>query len=222
MKKRLILIVPIILLCLIFFTKQTDAGYPILNLTSNAKTISAGQKTQLKVGGVKASKIKWTSSNKNVATVSKKGVVTGVSTGKATIKGKYRGVEFKVKFTVTPSNKTNAKLLCKDKNLSVYLEKIENGKIYLKFKNTSSIDFKISCDYFVLGEDVYYNDNVYNELYSGLSRSFKLELYDENYNDVDYHFYSGKLSAQFDYYDYSDDDSDNWLEEEIKFTTTIK
>ena len=223
MKKRLLLIVPIIALCMLIFVKQTDAGYPTFTLTSDAKTISAGQKTQLKVGGVKSNKIKWTSSNKKVASVSKKGVVTGVSSGNATIKGKYRGVEFKVKFTVLPSSKKYNKLLCEDDNITIYLEKIENGKIFLKFENNSSHDFKISSEYITLGDESYYKSNIsYTEIYSGLSRSVRLELYNDDYNAVPYSFSSGTLSAQFNYWDYSSDYSDEWIDEKINFSTTIK
>lgn len=223
MKKRLLMIVPIVILCMMVFAKQTDAGYPTLNLTSDAKTISTGEKTQLKVGGVKASKIKWTSSNKKVATVSKKGIVTGVSPGKANVTGKYRGVKFTVKFTVVPSSKKYNKLLFEDDNISVYLEKIENGKIYFKFKNNSPNDFKISSEFITLGDESYYKSNIsYTELYSGLSRSVRLELYGDDYNAIPYSFSSGKLSAQFNYWDYSSDYYDEWIDEKINFSTTIK
>lgn len=223
MKKRLLLIVPIVILCMMVFVKQTDAGYPTLNLTSDSKTISAGQKTQLKVGGVKASKIKWTTSNKKVATVSKKGIVTGVSEGKATVTGKYRGVKFTVKFTVLPLSKKYNKLLCEDDNISIYLEKIENGKIFLKFENNSSNDFKISSEYITLNDESYYRSNVsYTEIYSGLSRSVRLELYGDDYDAIPYSFSSGNLSAQFNYWDYSSDYTDEWIDEKINFSTTIK
>lgn len=60
-------------------------------------------------------KIKWSSSNKKVATV-KKGVVFAKRTGKATIKAKYKGKTYKCKVTV----KKNAKPL-KAKSLNEVL-----------------------------------------------------------------------------------------------------
>lgn len=219
MKKRLILIVPIILLCLIVFTKQTDAGYPTLNLTSDAKTISAGQKTQLKVCGVKASKIKWTSSNKNVATVSKKGVVTGVSTGKATIKGKYRGIEFKVKFTVIESEKYYNLLLAKDDNVSLYLEKIKNGKIYLKVKNKSKYDIYWGSDYTKFNGKTYYDDCTVIRVFSKTEHTYEHYVYEESiFDDIDYSFNGGKFQGQFSYHS----DDGELPEQKLKFSKTIK
>ena len=220
MKKRLLLIVPIIAICMLIFVKQTDAGYPTFTLTSDAKTISAGQKTQLKVGGVKASKIKWTTSNKKVATVSKKGVVTGVSAGKATVTGKYRGVQFKVKFTVAEKTKTYNKLLCKDKNISVYLKEIKNGFAYLEVKNNSDIDFIFYDDYFVINGETYYDMSIYDTMYAGLSRTLKVFRYDENYNEDNCGFSAGKIKGQFEYYGY--DARENRIEGKLKFSTTIK
>lgn len=218
MKKRLLLIVPIILLCMMVFAKQTDAGYPALNLTSDAKTISAGQKTQLKVGGVKASKIKWTTSNKKVATVSKKGVVTGVSAGKATVTGKYRGVKFTVKFTVTEKVQTYNKLLCKNDYLSVYLKEIKNGKIFLEIKNKSKHDFYAYTDYIQLNDEIYYTGGISETFYAGLSKIVELKLVDENYDNIDYHFTKGKFKGQLTHYATEESINPN----DLKFSTTIK
>ena len=76
-------------------------------------------------------KIKWSSSNKKVATV-KKGVIYTKRTGKATIKAKYKGKTYKCKVTV----KKNAKPL-KAKSLKEVLN--SNGK----FK-TTKVDTKNS------------------------------------------------------------------------------
>lgn len=219
MKKRLLLIVPIVILCMMVFAKPTDAGYPTLNLTSDSKTISAGQKTQLKVGGVKASKIKWTTSNKNVATVSKKGVVTGVSAGKATITGKYRGVKFTIKFTILDNEKTYNKLLCKDKNIEIYLTKVKNGEIYLKIKNKTSKDMWVYDDYFYINGECYYNTFMFQEVYAKTECNFKLEVYDENWDEkIPYTFSGGKFKGQVSY---TSDDSEIY-DVELKFSKTIK
>lgn len=203
---------------MILFIQNTDAGYPTLNLTSDFKTISTGEKTQLKVGGVKANKIKWTSSNKNVATVSKKGVVTGISAGNATITGKYRGVQFKVKFTVTEKVQTYNKLLCKNDYLSVYLKEIKNGKIFLEIKNKSKHDFYAYTDYIQLNDEIYYTGGISETFYAGLSKTVELKLVDENYDNIDYHFTKGKFKGQLTHYATEESINPN----DLKFSTTIK
>lgn len=219
MKKRILLIVPIVILCMMVFVKQTDAGYPTLDLTSDAKTISAGQKTQLKVGGVKSNKIKWTSSNKKVATVSKKGVVTGVSAGKSTIKGTYKGVKFIVKFTVVHKEKKYDMLLCKDKNMEIYLTKIKNGKIYLKLRNKTSKKMWVYFDYFYLNKTTYPNSFFYQIVEPYSDCDFQLELCNDDWTEwIDYYFSGGYFKGQISY---TSDDSEIY-DVELKFSTTIK
>ncbi|WP_026659232.1 InlB B-repeat-containing protein [Butyrivibrio sp. AC2005] len=70
-------------------------------ISSSAKTtkkVTVGQTLTLKAGGLKG-KVKWTSSNKKIAKVSKKGVVTGRKVGTATITAKAgkKTKSFKVK-----------------------------------------------------------------------------------------------------------------------------
>ena len=61
-------------------------------------TILVSKSVQLKIQGKK--KVKWSSSNKKVAKVSKTGKVTGVKPGKATIKAKVKKKTFKCKVVV--------------------------------------------------------------------------------------------------------------------------
>lgn len=53
-----------------------------------------------KLKGAKASKVTWKSSNKKVAIVDKKGKITGISKGKATITATYKKKSYKCKITV--------------------------------------------------------------------------------------------------------------------------
>jgi hypothetical protein len=68
----------------------------------NRKTLSltTGEKSTLKLKGAKASKVKWTTSNKTIAAASKKGVVTAKKNGTATITAKYNNKKYKCKVTV--------------------------------------------------------------------------------------------------------------------------
>ena len=71
-----------------------------VKLNTKKRTISVGETYKLKVSGT-SKKVKWKSSNKKVAKVSKKGVVTGKKTGKATITAKVGKKKLKCKISVT-------------------------------------------------------------------------------------------------------------------------
>lgn len=106
MKKRIALLVAALIVFGMIYIPEVDAGVQTLNLTTQSKTIAVGQSFQCKLNGLKASKVKWSSSNKKVATVNKKGVVKGISSGKATIAGKYKGIKFNIKVSVLSNSKT--------------------------------------------------------------------------------------------------------------------
>ena len=75
-----------------------------LALNAEATTVYKGQKitlsAQYKGSGIKATSAKWKTSNKKIATVTKKGVVKGVKAGKATITCTYKNVKAKCVVTV--------------------------------------------------------------------------------------------------------------------------
>lgn len=70
-----------------------------IKLNYTKKTIYEGDTFKLKVKGTKK-KVKWSSSNKGIASVNSKGVVTGECDGKATITGKVAGKKLKCKVVV--------------------------------------------------------------------------------------------------------------------------
>ena len=70
-----------------------------VKLNYSQKTIVVGQKVNLKVKGT-SSKVKWSSSNKSIATVSSKGVVTAKKAGAAKIKATVKGKTYTCKLTV--------------------------------------------------------------------------------------------------------------------------
>lgn len=92
----------------------------ILSFTAEAKvkvnkskaTISVGTTVQLKIKGT-GKKVKWSSSDKKIATVSKKGKVKGKSAGKVTIVGKIGRKYYKSIITVKPLTKKTAYSLIK-------------------------------------------------------------------------------------------------------------
>ncbi len=72
---------------------------PYINATK--KTIYKGKTYTLKVYGVSQSKIKWTTSNKKIATVSSKGTVKGINKGTATITATVGKTKYRCKITIT-------------------------------------------------------------------------------------------------------------------------
>lgn len=70
-----------------------------LALNSKSVTVTAGKTVKLTMEGTKKT-ISWTTSNSKIASVSKKGVVTGKSAGTATITAKVAGKSYTCKVTV--------------------------------------------------------------------------------------------------------------------------
>jgi len=86
--------------------KQTPAPTTApanIRLNMRKMTIGKGEIIQLKLNNLsgKIKGIVWETSDKNVATVSKKGVVKGESKGRAVISATYNGTKYNCKVTVT-------------------------------------------------------------------------------------------------------------------------
>lgn len=92
----------IVVLCLVFavgcaacFTAPSKAfAASKVKLNKTSATLLLGKSTTLKLSGAKASKVKWTSSKKSVATV-KNGKVKARKPGTTTITAKYKGKKYK-------------------------------------------------------------------------------------------------------------------------------
>jgi uncharacterized protein YjdB len=69
-------------------------------LNATKVTLTVGKTKQLKVSNISASKVKWSSSKKSVAMVSKTGKVTAKKKGTATITAKFSGKSLTCKVTV--------------------------------------------------------------------------------------------------------------------------
>lgn len=95
------------LLAMIFVVVLSISIIPITNVSAAKKvklnktktTIYVGKTVTLKLKNNKK-KVKWTTSNKKIATVSKKGKVKGKKAGKVTITAKVRKKKYKCKITV--------------------------------------------------------------------------------------------------------------------------
>ena len=77
-----------------------------VQLNKKTVTLEAGKKVTLKLKNApKKKKITWSSNNKKIATVSKKGVVTAKKAGKANITAKVNGKKYVCKVTVKNKKK---------------------------------------------------------------------------------------------------------------------
>lgn len=81
-------------------TYKLTVKNPTFTLTKSSATIAKGKTTTIKSKAAPASKVTYISSNKKVATVTGKGVVKGISKGKATITVKCNGITKKFVVTV--------------------------------------------------------------------------------------------------------------------------
>ena len=75
-------------------------------LSKKAITLKTGKKAQLKLSNAEASKVKWASKNKKVATVTKAGVVQAKKAGKTTVVATYNGKKYTCKVTVKKGETT--------------------------------------------------------------------------------------------------------------------
>lgn len=164
-KKKIVAIIPILalIISMFCFTPDSNAGVATLNLTKQKKTISVGQSFQLKLDGLKASKVKWKSSKPGVATVSKKGVVKGIKAGTTTITGKYKGLKFTITVKVkkdasdnssepSDTTKPNRVFLGSGSNVDVYYENVvgdayQSDKLVLYVVNKNNEKMYVYLDY---------------------------------------------------------------------------
>lgn len=77
-----------------------------IRLNKKKMTLKVGQKKKLKLENAKAKKVKWSSSNKKVARVTKAGKVKALRKGKATIFAKYKKRKYKCRLTVKKATDT--------------------------------------------------------------------------------------------------------------------
>ena len=116
-------------------------------LSKKSVKLNKGQTLKLVLKNAKASKVKWTTSKKKVATVSKKGVVKAKNKGKATITAKYKGKKYKCKITVKKNSMTRKQVFDKVRK---YIQKKgyqESPQIYRVNLGKDNAGFKYSFIY---------------------------------------------------------------------------
>lgn len=142
--KRIAAVVLVMIFAVMAVPIQTQAA-AMLNATS--KTMSIGETATLKVYGA-TSKVKWSSTNKAVATVNQKGKVTAKSAGTAMIKAKVSKKTLKCKITVNKPAKTyESKVLYEDDEIIITFTGIsgkeDNYQVDFLIENISDRDLEV-------------------------------------------------------------------------------
>lgn len=126
-------------LCIVLFFSGTINTQAAVHLNQTTATICVGKKTTLKLGGT-STKPKWSSSNKKIAKVSSKGVVTGVKSGKATITAKLGSAKYTCKVTVNKTYGVNKSAVTIKDNASVTVTYTEDSSISYRVENKDICD----------------------------------------------------------------------------------
>lgn len=145
--KKIVSVMLVVLLTVIAVPIKTQAA---VMLNSTSKTMSIGEKATLRVYGA-TSKVKWSSSNKKVASVTQNGKVTAKSAGTATIKAKVSKKTLKCKITVKKPAKTyESKVVYEDENAIITFTGISGDEgeynIDLMVENLSQRDIVIQVE----------------------------------------------------------------------------
>lgn len=148
------IIVPIFFLLLVLSISPVQSSAAV-KISAKKKTLTVGKSITLKIKGTKK-KVRWSSSNKKVATVSSKGKVKAKKVGKVTITAKVKKKKYKCKISVkrkktnkskSPVNNNNSKdkFSTSDalKNISYKLLDTGNGIIAI-LKNNNSVTVSIT------------------------------------------------------------------------------
>lgn len=104
MKKKIISLLLIVILCISLLPVNDSFAKKKIKLNKKEIEIDVGETFQLVLKNAKAKKVKWSSDDKDVATVNSKGVVKGISDGFATITAEYKGKKYKCEADVTEQN----------------------------------------------------------------------------------------------------------------------
>ena len=128
-----------------FNTESVNAATPKLNKTKI--TLAVGKSTNLKVSGIN-NKVKWSTSDRTIVTVSEKGKVTGKNVGTAIITAKVGKKNLQCKVTVKVAlNRTKA-VIAKNDYITLYLQ----GTVAKSFKSSNKKIATVSKNGKVVGK----------------------------------------------------------------------
>lgn len=199
-------VIALIMVCIVgFSTIAPTKVNAAMKLNVKSKTLEVGQSITLKVKGTKK-KVKWSSGNKKVASVTKKGKVTAKKAGSATIKAKVGKKILKCKIKVRkktiPEDEVNPEEISTAEitnNISYNLLNTKNGVVAI-LENNNEVTVSVSAKL------AYYKDGGMIDTKSDYNFAFEAGrqcalFFDAPYNsstyvDVDYDDYRMTFSAE--------------------------
>ena len=171
---------------------QSVAQAASVKLSRKTLNLKVGESATLKVSGTKKA-VKWSSDNKYVVSVTKKGKVLAVGEGTAYVKAKIGKKKLTCKVTVVSSfNASQAK-----KNISVEYQDTGHGVVViLKNNNKMTVNLGAKLVYYKNGRmlDSKSDNNSAFEAGKECALYFSAPT-DSNYNDVSYDDYKMSLSV---------------------------
>lgn len=140
--RKLLSLLLILALCFTFIPTVNVEAASKVKINKTSTTIYVGKTETLKISGT-SKKVKWTTSNKSVATVSSKGKVTAKKAGTATITAKVSGKSYKCKVTVkNPSLNRSKATLEEGKTITLKLTGATAKKYTSSNKNVATVSSK--------------------------------------------------------------------------------
>ena len=164
-----------------------------VKLSKSSLTLDVGKSATLKVTGTK-SKVKWSSSNKKIATVTSKGKVTAKQAGSATITAKVGNKTLKCKVTAKEQFSASEAT----KKISVTLQDTGSGVVaILKNNNKVAVSVEAKMAYYSNGKMIDTASDSNYAFESGAECAlFFHSPQDSDYNDVNYDDYKITLSVE--------------------------
>lgn len=147
--KKIVKMLSLMLCAILLFGPVKTEAAVFVNKTET--TMRVGEKRNLKASGIKASKMKWKSSNKAVATVSKKGQVKALKTGSSTITAIYKKVKFSCKVYVLNKNV----VLHNGKKVKIMLNSVNAKEIAFTVTNKTKQSIQINLNYINLNNTTF-------------------------------------------------------------------
>ena len=181
-KSKLISIALLLVLAVSIFSPLKAQAAEKIKLNKAKVVLEVDAKITLKLGDIKGTDVKWSSSAKKVATVSKSGVVTAKSEGTATITATYKSKKYTCQIISVDSNKgeNNEK---KSETAKIVKEYYDGDYYFVIVKNDTSNTAKITANVTVRdsnGEMIGYKDRSEGAVPSGGEICLVFGIYDKN------------------------------------------
>lgn len=195
MKKLLSMFLVIIMITILSAPGLAQAASVKLNKTS--LTLNEGNSYRLQVTGTTKT-VKWTTSDKKIATVSSRGTVKAIKEGTvtitATVSSKKYTCKVKVKDVLT-NEEAAANITYQATELPEYL------LLVLENKNKANVQLKVEVTYYDNNNAVLSTDNGYLWVMESGKQAVMYFSYphDDNYENVSFSDYKIKLSAELEY-----------------------